>query len=173
VPVLTIRERILQEVHRRLATIVQGAPATDPYPVAFGLVSRGSSLEEVHLTHRYACSVLDSDEQVSRRHQQVVRQLVFAVEFSAAVDGSEDPSTVANRALGVVQRRLREDFHLTEPDDGIRSELDRQLVEGIEELRNQLFIDGYGDRYVSGAAFFQVTYKTDSKDPRTRVGNLP
>ena len=169
--VLTIRERIMREVERRLRTMKAGSPSGDPYQVEFALVTRGGSLEAMHDSENSGCSVIDSDERKVARIQQMACQLVVVVEFVAWVSvDDESPSEVGNRYLGAVQRRMREDIHFTEPDDGARSELDRQLAHNVVEVRNQLFVDGAYDRKVTGAAFYEVSYKHGISDPRIRVG---
>lgn len=166
---LTRRARIVAEFRRRLGSMRAGEPAEDPYPVGIDFLTAGGSLQEMHETVRLGVAIADTDEQVAPKLQQAVRQLTMVVEFVVVVDAGEEPSQVGNRVLGALQRRLREDVNLTEPDDG-RPLSDRQVSEHVVELRNQLFIDGYGDRRVSGATFWQVTYKTSINDPRLLVG---
>lgn len=166
---LTRRERILVEVERRITEITQGAPEADPYQVTFSLVSRGAPLEGLHMAAgQYACSIIDTDESKNRKLQQSNNVLVAVIEFHVWVDDGEQPSTTLNKVLGDVQRKMREDAALTEPDDG-RPLIDRQLTTDVEEVRNQLFIDGISDRKVSGAIFYNIAYKHGVNDPRIVV----
>ncbi len=139
------------------------------------MVARGAQLEEMHETARYGLAILDTDEVVNPRIQQYVCRLTVVVEFLAWVDqvSGETPSTVANKVLGAIQRRMREDIHLTEPEGSpVLPELDRQLSENVQEVRSGFFIDGYADRKVSGASFWEITYKRGIADPRERVSHF-
>lgn len=168
-PDLSRRERIMREIRRRMAEIKVGLPEEDPFRVEFGVITRGSSLEGLHETAgRYAMAILDTDEVKSPKIQQMVNQLTVSLEFFAWVDQGEDPSSIGNKVMADVQRKMREDLNLTEPDDG-RPLQDRQLSEHVEEVRNQLFIDGYADRKISGVLFYSVTYKHGINDPRILV----
>jgi hypothetical protein len=167
---LSRRERIMREIARRARGLTEGQPPSDPYLTTFGLVTRGSSLEGVHETvGPYALAIVDTDEQANIQIQHYIRRLTVVLEFSAYVDSGEEPSEVANRVLADLQRKFREDLNLTEPDDGVRALLDRKLAVNVEEVRTQLFIDGYDARKVSGALFLLVTYKTGAQDPRVYV----
>lgn len=167
---LTIRERIMVEVVRRLTTMEAGAPADDPYLVGFGRVTRGASLEELHEMAPSGCSVTDTDERKTPNIQCMHCRLTVVVEFVAWVDpGAEDPDTVGNRYLGAVQRRMREDIYLTEPDDGERTALQRRLCYNVVELRNQLFVDSVYDQKVTGASFWEIEYRHAISDPRAKV----
>ena len=171
--VLTLRERIMAELKRRLSEVVAGAPVDDPYTIGFNMVTRGTSLEERHETVETACTILDTDERVIVKIQQVVRILTVLVEFVAFCDPNDDEdaaSQKANEVLGMIQRKMKEDLNLTEPDGTpSTSVFDRQLSENVQEVRSQLFLDGYADRKVTGVSAWEITYKTHVSDPRVRV----
>lgn len=168
------RERIVAEVRRRLADIQEGQPVSDPYRITFGVVTRGSPLEGIHSTYRFGCAVIDTDEQKLPKINQMDSILTVVVEFAARVDVNEEPSEVGNRVMTDIQRKMREDLNLTEPDDpdDTRPALERALSENVIEVRNQLFIDGFDDRKITGAVFFNVLYKHAINDPRTLVSSL-
>jgi len=167
---LSRRERIMREVRRRMDEIEQGQPTSDPFQVTFGVVTRGSSLEGIHETEgKYSLAILDTDEQKNPKIQQIVAILTVVLEFFAWVDDGEEPSSVGNKVMTDIQRKMREDLNLTEPDDGKRSLQDRQLSENVEEIRNQMFIDGYADRKINGAVFYNILYKHGVNDPRLLV----
>lgn len=170
--VLSRRERIMVELARRAAEITEGHPVSDPFRVTFGVITRGGSLEGLHETQRYGLAIVDTDESKTPKIQQVTAVLTVAMEFSAWVSDGEQPSTTGNRVMADLQRKFREDLNLTEPDDGVTAELDRQLSENVVEVRNQLFIDGFADRKISGAVFWNITYKHFTDDPRALTGSL-
>ena len=168
-PELSRRERIMREIRRRMDEIELGQPQDDPFQVTFGVVTRGSSLEGIHETEgKYSLAILDTDEQKSPKIQQMVALLTVALEFFAWVEEGEQPSSVGNKVMTDIQRKMREDLNLTEPDDG-RNVQDRQLSENVEEIRNQMFIDGYADRKINGVVFYNITYKHGVNDPRLLV----
>jgi hypothetical protein len=167
--ILTRRERIMREICRRLDEMQEGQPVEDPFRTTFEFISRGASLEGAHETVRYAAAVLDTEEQKDPKINQYNAMLRVVVEFHCWVDEGDEPSTAMNRVLGDVQRKMREDVHLTEPDDG-RPLIERELSYDLEETGNQGFIDGFADRQVQGAVFFNVKYKHAIDDPREYVG---
>ena len=169
---LTRRERIMAEITRRIGEIQQGSPVADPYNVTFSEITRGSHLEALHGSAEtgFGISILDTDEDKVPKFQQKQCSLTVVMEFIGMIDDGEAPSAVGNRIMGDIQRKMAEDVYLTEPDDGITPLVDRQLAEEIDEVKNQLFIDGYADIKVSGAVFFRVRYKHSVKDPRIIAG---
>ncbi len=171
VTTLTRRERIMEEVARRLGEMTQGDPVSDPYLTTLEFVSRGASLEGLHSTYRTAAAILDADENKTPKINQMDCQLRVTVEFFAYVDTNQTPSSAGNKILGDIQRKMREDIHLTEPDDG-RPVGDRQLSEHIVEVGNQLFIDGVSDTQITGAITYNITYKHGINDPRVLVSAL-
>lgn len=168
---LSRRERIMREVCRRLSEIQEGQPTDDPFRVTFGVVTRGSSLEGIHKTEKYACSVLDTEETKIPKINQMDVLLRVVVEFSAWVDDGVQPSQVGNLVLLDLQRKMREDLKLTEPDDG-RPRVERELSNNVVETGNQLFIEGFADRRITGALFLNVSYKHGIQDPRELVSSL-
>lgn len=167
---LSRRERICREVFRRLDAMTVGQPADDPYLTSFDFLTRGSPLEQAHETEAAAATILDVDESKAIKIGQYVVTLRLNIEFIAWVNVSkrEEPSTVGNRVLADVQRLMREDIMLTEPDDG-RLLKDRQLAENVVEVGNQLFVDGFLDARITGAVFYVITYKHSEQDPRELV----
>lgn len=164
----TRRQRIVAEVVRRLKEMNAGQPVSDPYRITFGVVTHGP-LEGIHDEERYACGVMDPEERTLPKINQYDANLRLVVEFSAWVDDGEQPGQVLNRILGDVQRKLREDPHLTEPDDG-RPLVDRELAVDVEETGSALFVEGFADQKANGAAFWEVRYKRAIDDPREYVG---
>lgn len=167
----TRRERIMAEICRRMDTMQIGQPEADPYQVTFGVVTRGSPLEGLHKTVRCGLAILDTDEFKSPKINQMDVNLRVVMEFFSWVESGEEPSVTGNRIMGDIQRRMREDFNLTEPDDG-RPVLDRQVAEHVEETGNQLFIDGVQDTQISGAVTWNIRYKHGINDPRELVSSL-
>ena len=167
----TRRERIVAEIDRRMKTMESGQPTSDPYQTTFEVVTRGSSLEGLHKTVKYGLAILDTDEFKSPKINQMDVNLRVVMEFFAWVEQDEEPSVAGNRVMGDIQRRMREDINLTEPDDG-RSVNDRQIAEHVEETGNQLFIDGVQDTQISGAVTWNIRYKHGINDPRELVSSL-
>ncbi len=170
--VISRRERIVREIRRRMDDIQQGQPVDDPYQVTFGVITRGSEID-LGLSQEWAwgLSIIDTDETKTPKIQQMVCQLTIVLEFAAWVDEGQEPSSVGNQTMLAIQRKMREDIHLTEPNDG-RSVSDRELSENVVEIRNQMFIDGYADRRITGAVFYQVQYKHSIQDPRLLVSSI-
>lgn len=168
---LTRRQRIVNEIERRIGEIVQGSPAADPYLLQFDVITRGSKLEALHRAgdSGFGISIIDTDESKTVKFQQKQCNLTVVFEFLGYIADGEKASDVGNRILGTIQRKMAEDIHLTEPDDG-RTLVERQLTEEIDEVRNQLFIDGYADLTVTGAIFFNIKYKHAIVDPRELAG---
>lgn len=169
---LSRRERIMREIERRMRTMSEGQPTDDPYGTTFAVITRGSDLEGIHATARHGLAILDVEERKSAKINQMNVFLRVSLEFRSWVDQEESPSTVGNQVMADVQRRMREDLHLTEPDDGELAELDRQLSENVVEVGNELFIDGFADRQITGAVTFEVLYKHGIDDPRELVSPL-
>ena len=167
---MTRRERIMQEVVRRMDEMQEGQPVADPYRTTFGVVTRGSSLEGVHRTQKAACTVMSTEERKTPKISQVDAFLRVVVEFMSWIGDSEQPDQTLNRVMGDIQRKMREDVHLTEPDDG-RPLVERELSFDVEESGNQGFVDGYSDKQVTGAVFWTIKYKHAPNDPREYAGN--
>ncbi len=165
------RERIMVEVCRRLRTMEKGAPASDPYDTTLGVVTRGAPLEGLHKTVQCAAAVIDADEVKTPKINQMDSAIRVVIEFFVWVESGDTPSTASNRVMADIQRRLREDLKLTEPDDGRPLE-DRELSNNVTEINNQLFIDGISDTQVTGAVTWNITYKHDINDPRVLVSSL-
>lgn len=159
----------MREIVRRLETMTAGQPIEDPYQITFSVVTRGP-LEGAHETARYGAAVLDTEERTSDNIGWYDAIMTVVIEFQAWVDQGEQPGEVLGRVLADIQRRMREDAALTEPDDGVTLLRDRQLTSDVKETANQLFIDGMGDRLVRGASFWNVVYKRAIDDPRQYVG---
>lgn len=164
----------MRQIVRTLDEMQEGQPTSDPYSTTFDVIVRGSSLEGLHRTAKAACSILSTEEQKVPKISQFDAAIRVVIEFfsyvDAGPDGQPNPDGTLNRVLGDIQRRMREDVHLTEPDDG-RDLIDRQLSVDVEETGNQGFIDGYADQTISGAVFYRVKYKHAPNDPREVAGN--
>ena len=165
------RERIMAEVKRRMKTMQQGQPSSDPYQTTFEVVTRGSPLEGLHKTVKTGLAILDTTEFKSPKINQMDVNLRVVMEFFAWVDNNEEPSTVGNRVMADIQRRMREDVNLTEPDDG-RPLLERKTSEHVEEVGNDMFIDGVQDTQITGAVTWNIRYKHGINDPRELVSSL-
>ncbi len=167
----TRRERIVAEIFRRLSSMQAGQPTSDPFQTTFEVVTRGSSLEGIHKTGKSGLAILDAVEFKTPKINQMDVQLQVTLEFLSWVDTGETPSGVGNRILGDIQRRMREDINLTEPDDG-RPVKDRQIAYHVEEMSNEMFIDGVQDTIISGAVTWNIRYKHAINDPRELVSSL-
>ncbi len=161
----------MAEICRRLDTMQAGQPTSDPYLTTFEVVTRGSPLEGLHKTVKVGLAILDADEFKTPKINQMDVSLRVITEWFSWVDAGEQPSVVGNRVMGDIQRRMREDFNLTEPDDG-RPLKDRQISEHVEETGNQMFIDGVQDSQITGAITWNIRYKHGINDPRELVSSL-
>lgn len=166
----TRRDRIVEEIRRRMRELKAGLPADDPYSVTWDIVTR-TGLEGMHERKRYSLSLLDTDERKTPKIQQMDCVLTVILAFKVYLDKGEEAGVEANRVMGDVQRKMREDLHLTEPDDG-RPRNERELSESVVEAANQLEIGGFADRQVEGAVIYNVTYKHAIQDPRELVAPL-
>lgn len=170
-PQQTRRERIMVEVKRRLEQVESGLPAADPFLSTFEAITRGAPLEGIHLTAGRALAIIDTEERKTAKINRMNCALIVVVEFLGWVDDGREPSSVGNEILGDLQRKMREDLHLTEPDDGRALNL-RQLSNNVVEQGSQLFIDGLQDTKISGAVTFQINYTHGINDPRELVSAL-
>jgi hypothetical protein len=165
------RERIMVEIERRMKTMQQGQPTSDPYRTTFEVITRGSPLEGLHKTVKIGLAILDTTEFKSPSINCMSVNLRVVMEFFVWVDTNEQPSSVGNRVMADIQRRMREDFNLTEPEDG-RPLLERKIAEHVEEVGNDMFIDGVQDTQITGAVTWNIRYKHGINDPRELVSSL-
>jgi hypothetical protein len=169
-PATSRRERILEEIKRRMCEMDEGHPGSDPYTVTWDVVTR-SGLEGLHDRKRHALSIVDTDENKTPKIQQMDANLRVVLEFRVFLETEEEASPAVNRVMTDIQRKMREDLHLTEPDDG-RALNERELSESVVEIGNQTNIGGFLDRQAGGVVFYNVKYKHAIQDPRELVASL-
>lgn len=151
---LTIREEILEALVGIFETMQAGQPVSDPYTVTWSLVGREEPGNRAR-GKRYVISVFDTTEQKRAIIGFMDCTLRVVLEWSAQLGAEEGPSKQANRIMGEIQRRVREDITLGD------------LCHNLVEVANDISVDDYKDRQIEGSVFIDVQYKHAEHDPRS------
>ena len=143
-------------LENQFTTMVQGAPADDPYTIQFSIVQR-DDLKSLAKGKKYALAIFDTEESKSDAVsvQRCTIRVIF--EFIAYIEQGETPNEVLNKVLMNVERRFMED----QTCGGLAINC---TVTGSE------FDPDYAyDKQAKGALFANVTYIHRTGDPRVIV----
>lgn len=153
----TIRFQCLDWIRKSLLGMVEGEPENDPYSVQFSQVEHGP-LGDIDHKKRYVAGIVPGVERKETRYPLTDCVLPVAVEFRMTVNrGDKRPGVEAERVLGEIQRRIGEDRTLG------------GLAIDLRETGNEIDIDTYGDKAVTGALFLDLHYRHATDDPRRPV----
>ena len=157
------RELVLRHLASLFTAMEIGQPETidgygnpNAYEFTFSTVVRHPLSERERRT-RYALAVVDGRENKIENIAFMTNQFDVALDFSALLDTNESPSEVLNMMLTNMQRKIREDITLG------------GLVDRVAELGNDLDIEFWEERSVSGTLFIQIQYRHAEADPRRRL----
>lgn len=150
----TAREKILARLHSNLSAIVAGEPVDDPYNFTPSRVSRGP-LGDFDSRKRLVIGIVDSEEQKKDRFPLVECFLRVVIEFQLSRNqGEAEPSVLANRMLGDLQRKIGEDTTLG------------GLAIDVKEVGSDVDLESDNDKSIEGALFVVVQYRHAHNDPR-------
>jgi hypothetical protein len=153
----TIREQILEWLKAHLESMQDGSPVADPYSVQFSVVSR-EPIDKLATGKQYAISIFEGAEDKSDRIYPFMEcTLALEFEFHAYVGVDQVRSTILNKVLGELQRRLREDKTCG------------GLAIDLVEDSNTFDIEGPYDRQAVGVLVMALKYRHNIDDPRTAV----
>jgi hypothetical protein len=156
---LTVREQIVCAITERYSSMISGQPAADPYTIQFDFVRR-NPLDEESWKKFLTMGVHDTKEMVEVGPTRTDRFLSVMIEWRRMIMATEivnnigAASTIANEIMGNIQKRLWEDNTFG------------QLAIDVQEMGNEVYIEDFDRRQLSGVLEFRVHYRTMSNDPR-------
>ena len=154
----TIRLQCLNALKGVLEALVAGQQPGDPYSVQFTKVAIGPLGDTDH-RKRFVAGIVPGRER-KRPYTYPLEEctLPVAVEFRMTVNADDDePGVEAERLLGELQRKLHEDTTLG------------GLAVDVRETGNEIVLDLYDDRTVTGDIFLELIYRHRADDPRQPV----
>jgi hypothetical protein len=160
----SIRENALRGIEELFDSQVAGEPAADPYDFEWAVVQR-EPLQDAQRRQRFALAVLDGPEEKALGLDVTWPNFSVSLDFSTLMEREEKPSQLLNCILLNIQRRLRSDPRLTNVNGGT------PIVITMWEVGNDVNIESYLDREVSGTVFIIVKYKHSENDPRLVAGS--
>jgi hypothetical protein len=152
---LTVRELAITALTDALEAITLGAPSGDPYTIQFDLVQRNPLIEEAW-KKRLSIGVHDTAEDVKDGQNLRDCLLNVVLEFRRVLDTSEVGSTAGNEILGAIERKIGED-----------RTLGGHVIDCIES-RNEVYVEDFNKRQLSGAVWLALHYRTAALDPRVK-----
>ena len=155
---LSLRERIMRHLCNRFTERQRGETrrAVDGSTIVFRTTWNTVSRKPLHkdaLRLGAAVALFEGAEQKARETGTVRATLPVIVEFYDTLQEGDDPATLLKMLLTDVQHCV-----LLDPQCG-------GLTLDIQEIRNELSIDGPSDRTVAGMVEFAVVYRPRASSP--------
>ena len=152
----TIRERALNRLVSNFASIQAGQPSSDPYQSVYDYVRR-NPLDEDSYKKRLTLGVHDVSAKRQQGFQWTMYHLRVVLEFRCLLQTGEVASTVGNDIIGEITRKIWED-----------KQLGGLAIDVIDES-DELYIDDFDRRQLSGAVFLEIQLRTLPHDPRVQI----
>ena len=151
--ILPVRERILQHLATRFTSRVEG---TNGAVISWDQVVRTPIPASLNGMNS-AIGIFDPAEAKKAQMGHNVCLLTVITEFTEKARLGDEPSTRLNLLLADVQRTMREDIYCG------------GLTLNIEEVRNEIDVEGVASKMLSGMVEWTVTYRHRASDPFTQI----